>query len=89
MASQPRARLCQLSTLNSVQQTRILRLRLFNCVASVLLAIFNAAIAVWSMVSLNIPLTAINGFHIVQLLRGRHDSTWSRTSDQRKICRTS
>ena len=57
-----------------MQQTRILRLRLFNCVASVLLVIFNAAVAVWSMVALNIALTAINGFYIVQLLRGRHDS---------------
>jgi hypothetical protein len=58
----------------SVQQTRILRLRLFNCVASALLVIFNAAIAVWPMVALNIALTAINGFYIVRLLRGRHDS---------------
>src|SRR5215210_7024441 len=33
----------------SVLQTRILRLRLFNGVASALLVIFNAAIAVWPM----------------------------------------
>jgi hypothetical protein len=36
----------------SVLQTRILRLRLFNGVASALLVIFNAAIAVWPMVAL-------------------------------------
>jgi hypothetical protein len=58
----------------SVLQTRILRLRLFNGVASALLVIFNAAIAVWPMVALNVTLTAINLSYIVQLLRGRHDS---------------
>src|SRR4029450_5734077 len=58
----------------SVLQTRILRLRLFNGVASALLVIFNAAIAVWPMVALNVTLTAINVFSIVRLLRGRHDS---------------
>jgi hypothetical protein len=45
-----------------------------QCVASALLVIFNAAIAVWPMVALNVTLTAINVFYIVQLLRGRHDS---------------
>ena len=58
----------------SVLQSRILRLRLFNGVASALLVIFNAAIAVWPMVALNVTLTAINVFYIVRLLRGRHDS---------------
>jgi hypothetical protein len=57
----------------SVLQTRILRLRLFNGVASALLVIFNAAIAVWPMVALNVTLTAINVFYIVRLLPGRHD----------------
>jgi hypothetical protein len=57
----------------SVLQTRIVRLRLFNGVASALLVIFNAAIAVWPMVALNVTLTAINVFYIVRLLRGRHD----------------
>jgi hypothetical protein len=46
----------------SVLQTRILRLRLFNGVASALLVIFNAAIAVWPTVALNVTLTAINVF---------------------------
>jgi hypothetical protein len=50
-----------------------LRLRLFNGVASALLVIFNAAIAVWPMVALNVTLTAINVFYFVRLLRGRHD----------------
>jgi hypothetical protein len=51
-----------------------LRLRVFNGVASALLVIFNAAIAVWPMVALNVTLTAINVFYIVRLLRRRHDS---------------
>jgi hypothetical protein len=49
-------------------------LRVFNGVASALLVIFNAAIAVWPMVALKVTLTAINVFYIVRLLRGRHDS---------------
>src|SRR5215213_9047841 len=57
----------------SVLQTRILRLRLFNGVASALLVVFNAVIAVWPMVALNVTLTAINVFYIVRLARGRHD----------------
>jgi hypothetical protein len=35
-------------------------LRLFNGIASALLVIFNAAIAVWPMVALNVTLTVIN-----------------------------
>ena len=58
----------------SVLQTRILRLRIFNCAASVLLVIFNAAIPVWPMVGLNVALLAINGWYIIQLMRGRHDA---------------
>jgi hypothetical protein len=41
---------------------------------SALLVIFNAAIAVWPMVALNVTLTVFNVFYIVRLLRGRHDS---------------
>ena len=35
--------------------------------------VFNAAIAVWPMVAMNLVLTAINVFYIVRLLRDRHD----------------
>lgn len=58
----------------SVLQTRVLRLRLFNGLASVALLIFNAAIQVWPMVALNLALTAINAFYIVRMLRTRHDA---------------
>jgi hypothetical protein len=57
----------------SVLQTRILRLRVLNGVASAVLAIFNAAIAVWPMVAMNLVLTGINAFYVVRLLRRRHD----------------
>ena len=57
----------------SVLQTRILRLRLFGAVASAVLVVFNAAIAVWPMVAMNLVLTAINVFYIVRLLRDRHN----------------
>ena len=57
----------------SVLQTRILRLRVLNGVASAVLTIFNAAIAVWPMVAMNLVLTAINAFYVVRLLRRRHD----------------
>src|SRR5215211_2019558 len=59
--------------LYSVLQTRILRFRIFNGIASVLLVVFNASIAVWPMVGLNVVLTAINAFYIVKLMQGRHD----------------
>ena len=51
----------------SVLQTRILRLRIFGGVASAVLVIFNAAIAVWPIVAMNLVLTAINVFYIVRL----------------------
>jgi hypothetical protein len=57
----------------SVLQTRILRLRIFGGVASAVLVIFNAAIAVWPMVAMNFVLTAINVIYIVRLLHTRHD----------------
>jgi hypothetical protein len=66
----------------SVLQTRILRLRLFNGVASALLVIFNAAIAVWPMVALNVTLTAINVFHMCGCYAAgttRKLSRWSRS----------
>lgn len=73
-ASGADARLGRIGTAGlSVLQTRILRLRLFNGVASALLVVFNAVIAVWPMVALNVTLTAINVFYIVRLARVRHD----------------
>ena len=57
----------------SLLQARILRLRVLNTVACVILIAFNALIGVWPMVAMNIVLAAINLFFIVRMLRERDD----------------
>lgn len=57
----------------SLMQSRVLRFRVLNLIASAVLAAFNAAIAVWPMVAMNSVLCAINAFYLVKLLRDRHD----------------
>lgn len=57
----------------SLLQARILRLRVLNTVACVILIVFNALIGVWPMVAMNIVLAAINLFFIVRMLRERDD----------------
>ncbi|TIC79758.1 YgjV family protein [Nocardioides sp. GY 10113] len=56
----------------SLLQTRVLRFRLLNLSASVILVIFNALVAVWPMVGMNLATSAINIFFITRMLRGRH-----------------
>ncbi len=57
----------------SLLQARILRLRVLNTVACVILIAFNALIGVWPMVAMNIVLAAINLFFIARMLRERDD----------------
>lgn len=57
----------------SLLQASVLRLRLLNAVACVILIVFNAVLEVWPMVGMNTVLVAINFWFIVQLLRARHD----------------
>ncbi|WP_310526331.1 hypothetical protein [Nocardioides sp.] len=57
----------------SLLQSRLLRLRILNLAACVILTVFNGALAVWPMVGMNIVLAAINLFFIVTMLRDRHD----------------
>ncbi len=57
----------------SLLQARVLRFRVLNTVACVVLVFFNAMIGVWPMVAMNIVLAAINLWFIVQLQRQRHD----------------
>lgn len=57
----------------SLLQARVLRFRVLNTIASVVLTFFNAMIAVWPMVAMNIVLTSINLWFIAKLLRERHD----------------
>lgn len=59
----------------SLLQSRILRFRVLNTVASLLLVLFNALIEVWPMVAMNVVLAGINLFFIRRLLLDRHDET--------------
>lgn len=59
----------------SLLQARVLRLRALNLVACVMLTVFNAVLAVWPMVAMNIVLAAINLWFIVRLLRDSHDGS--------------
>lgn len=58
----------------SLLQSRMLRLRILNTIACVLLIVFNALIAVWPMVAMNAALTVINLYFIVRMLRERDDT---------------
>ena len=57
----------------SLLQARVLRLRILNLIACLVLVFFNAVIEVWPMVAMNIVLAGINIFFITKLLRERHD----------------
>ncbi len=58
----------------SLLQARVIRFRVLNLVASMVLTGFNALIEVWSMVAMNGVLTLINAFYLVKLTRERHDT---------------
>jgi hypothetical protein len=57
----------------SLLQTRVLRFRLLNLAAAVVLVIYNALVAVWPMVGMNVVIVAINLVQIARMLRTRHD----------------
>jgi hypothetical protein len=57
----------------SLLQTRLLRLRLINLVGCLVLIVFNALVAVWPMVGLNVVLAVINVVYLWTMLRTRHD----------------
>lgn len=57
----------------SLWQTRVLRFRAFNLVASVVLVGYNAAIGVWPMAAVNAAIALINIYHLTRLLRTRDD----------------
>ncbi len=58
----------------SLLQARVIRFRVLNLVASLVLTGFNALIEVWSMVAMNGVLAVINAFYLVKLVRERHDT---------------
>lgn len=53
----------------SLLQTRVLRFRILNLAASLILVLFNALLAVWPMVGMNAAVCAINIYFIYRLLR--------------------
>ncbi|MGO4258795.1 hypothetical protein [Marmoricola sp. RAF53] len=57
----------------SVMQARVLRFRVLNLAACVVLAGFNAALEIWPMVAMNIALCGINLWHIRALVTTRDD----------------
>ena len=57
----------------SLLQARILRLRVLNTVACLILVVFNALVGVWPMVAMNVVLAAVNLWFIAKMLRERSD----------------
>jgi hypothetical protein len=57
----------------SLLQSRVLRFRVLNLLACLILIGFNAALGVWPMAGMNVVLSAINVWFIVRLLGQRHD----------------
>ncbi|MDP5182014.1 hypothetical protein QOZ88_05140 [Blastococcus sp. BMG 814] len=57
----------------SLLQTRVLRFRVLNLLAALVLVGYNAVIAVWPMVAMNVVIAAINAAVIWRLQRHRHD----------------
>ncbi len=58
----------------SVMQARVLRFRVLNLGACILLTGFNASLQIWPMVAMNIALAAINLWHIRALVSTRDDA---------------
>lgn len=58
----------------SVMQARVLRFRVLNLAACVVLTGFNAALEIWPMVAMNVALMVINAWHIRALVATRHDT---------------
>jgi hypothetical protein len=57
----------------SLLQARVLRLRVLNSMACLLLIAYNGLIGVWPMFAMNIVLCIINVTFVVKLTRTRHD----------------
>jgi hypothetical protein len=57
----------------SLAQARVLRFRVLNLVACVILVVFNWLLGIWPMVAMNVVLSAINIWFIRKLLTDRHD----------------
>ncbi len=58
----------------SLMQARVLRFRVLNLVACLILVVFNAVLGIWPMVAMNVVLSAINLWFLRTLLAQRHDA---------------
>ena len=56
----------------SLMQARVLRFRLLNLVACMVLVVFNGLLGIWPMVAMNLALCGINVWFIGKLLSQRH-----------------
>ena len=59
----------------SLLQARVLRFRMLNLLAGLMLVVFNALVGVWPMVAMNLATSAINVWFIRRLLLDRHDGS--------------
>ena len=57
----------------SLLQARVLRFRVLNLTAGLMLVAFNAMLGVWPMVAMNLATSAINVWFILRMVRERHD----------------
>lgn len=57
----------------SILQARVLRFRVLNLLACLILVVFNAILLIWPMVAMNVVLAAINLWFIRRLLADRTD----------------
>lgn len=57
----------------SLMQVRVLRFRVLNLIACLILLAFNWALDIWPMVAMNAVLSGINLWFIIRLMRERHD----------------
>ncbi len=57
----------------SIMQARVLRFRVLNLIACLVLVVFNGILGIWPMVAMNVVLSAINLWFIRALLSDRHN----------------
>ena len=58
----------------SLAQARVLRFRVLNLIACLVLVVFNWILGIWPMVAMNVVLSAINIWFIRKLVSSRHDA---------------
>ena len=58
----------------SLAQARVLRFRILNLAACVVLVVFNWLLGIWPMVAMNLVLCGINLWFIRKLVTSRHDA---------------